>query len=265
MEIEGLSAAAAAIALLGGLVSFLSPCVLPLVPVYIGHLSGVSVRDGTIVGGRVTFLHACAFVLGFSVVFVALGATIGLLGGFAGGHQVAVSRIAGLFLIAMGVYMTGAFRLPGVRRVMAPVTERIDPIYNRERRYQGSLGSHPGYWRSLATGGAFAVGWVPCITPVLGAILTLAYSGAASASHAWSAASQAAVLLAFYAAGLSLPFLATGLLMGKATAVFRRLDRFMPAINICSGLLIIGVGVLVFLNCVTQLNQYFNFLPYVSF
>lgn len=265
MDIHGLSIASLLIAFVGGVISFISPCVLPLVPVYIGHLSGVSVREGAVASGRETFSHALCFVSGFLAVFVTLGATVGLLGGFAGGHQVVVSRIAGALLIVMGLYTAGAFRMPGVRRVLAPVTGVADSVHFRERRYQGHMGQGPGYWRSLGVGGAFAVGWIPCITPVLGAILTLAYSGSGAVSNAWTAAAEAGVLLTFYAAGMSIPFLAAGLALGRVTAFLKGLRGLMPVATVASGLLIMGVGVLVFFNLLPRLNHYFGFLPYVSF
>ena len=264
MAIEGLSVAAVGIAFAGGVVSFVSPCVLPLVPIYLGHLSGASVQGGRIQGGRATFMHAVSFAIGFSAVFVALGATVGVLGGTAGGQQSKLAKAADVLLIIFGLYMAGFFKLPGLRTVTAPVTGAIDRIFYRERRYQGELGDRPSYWRSIGVGAAFAVGWTPCITPVLGAILTLAFNNAGDTLGAWSAAGQAALLLTFYAAGLSLPFLVSGLMVGRVTPLFKRVNRLLPAITVASGVLMVAVGVLVFQNLVIRLNQYFSFLPYVS-
>ena len=264
MTIEGLTAGSMGLAFAGGVVSFVSPCVLPLAPIYLGHLSGVSVVDGRMQGGRTTFLHAVGFVLGFAAVFTALGATVGVLGGVAGGHGETVSRVAGAVLIAMGLYMAGAFRLPVVRTVLAPLTRAADGLYYRERRPQVAQGK-PAYWRSSLVGAAFAVGWTPCITPVLGAILTLAYANAGADASGWQAAGQAALLLGFYTAGLSVPFLLAGAALGRITPVFKRMNRYMPAITVASGVLLVLVGVLVLQNAVTELNRYFDFLPYVEF
>ncbi|MSQ25506.1 MAG: cytochrome c biogenesis protein CcdA [Dehalococcoidia bacterium] len=264
MTIEGLTAGSMGLAFAGGVVSFISPCVLPLAPIYLGHLSGVSVVNGTMQGGRTTFLHAVGFVLGFAAVFTALGATVGVLGGVAGGHGETVARAAGALLVAMGLYMAGAFRLPVARTVLGPLTRAADRLYYRERRPQVAQG-RPAYWRSSLVGAAFAVGWTPCITPVLGAILTLAYANTGADASGWQAAGQAALLLAFYTAGLSVPFLAAGAALGRITPVFKRINRYPPAITVASGVLLVLVGVLVLRNAVTELNRYFNFLPYVDF
>ena len=271
MTIEGLTAVGVLVAFAGGLVSFVSPCVLPLVPIYLGHLSGVSFQDGKIQSKATTFLHSVGFVIGFSVVFVILGATVGLLGGTAGGQQELIARFAGVLLIAFGLYMAGFFKLPVLRTALAPATGVLDRVYYRQRGMQvggGPVGGHqsrPSYWRSTAVGSAFAVGWTPCITPVLGAILTLAYSTAGSTGGAWSAAGQSAILLSFYAAGLSIPFLFAGAALGSVTPMFKRVYRYLPAITVGSGILMVGVGILVYQNLVIRLNQYFDFLPYVDF
>ncbi len=265
MDIEGLTAVSVFVAFAGGLVSFVSPCVLPLVPIYLGHLSGVSVHNGVIQSNRTTVFHSLGFVLGFSIVFIVLGATVGVLGGAAGGNAETVAKVAGVLLMLLGAYMAGLFRLPVLRLALAPVAGVIDRVYYQERRLHVAGGERPSYWRSIGVGGAFAVGWTPCITPVLGAILTLAFESTGNSTGAWSAAGEAAILLAFYTAGLSVPFLAAGLALGKVTPWFKKLNRFLPAISLVSGLLLVFVGVLVYYNTVTKLNEYFGFLPYVDF
>lgn len=266
MTIESLSIASLGLAFAGGVVSFVSPCVLPLVPIYLGHLSGVSVQNGKIQGGKTTFLHSIAFVVGFSIVFIALGATVGLLGGTAGGYDALIARVAGVVLIVFGLYMAGAFRLPVVRPVLAPAASFIDRFYYREVRPQGPHGERPSYWKSAGVGSAFAVGWTPCITPVLGAILTLAYNSAAEGTAGtWSGVGKASLLLTFYAAGLSIPFLLAGAALGQITLFLKKMNRFLPIVTIASGLLLVIVGLLIFFNSVTELNRYFDFLPYVDF
>lgn len=259
--IEDLSLVSLIVAFVGGIASFVSPCVLPLVPIFLGHLSGVSVKDGQIQGGRTTFFHSVGFVIGFSIPFIILGATVGVLGGTAGGYGDLIARIAGALLMAVGLYMAGAFRLPIVRNVLGPVNDWLDGIYFRERRiHVGGEDAPPSYWRSALVGGAFGVGWTPCITPLLGAILTLAFNEAGSSINAWGAAGEAAILLAFYTAGLSIPFLVTGAALGQITPIFRKLNRYLPAITVASGILMVLIGVLVFFNQLAKLNDYFSFL-----
>ena len=128
--------------------------------------------------------------------FIILGATVGVLGGTAGGYGDLIARIAGALLIAVGLYMAGVFKLPVLRTVLGPLTNWLDGIYFRERRIHiGGEDAPPSYWRSTIVGGAFGVGWTPCITPLLGAILTLAFNEAGNSLNAWSAAGQATILL----------------------------------------------------------------------
>ncbi len=265
--IEGLSLLAVLIAFAGGLVSFVSPCVLPLVPIFLGHLSGVSIKDGSIEGGRTTFFHAIAFVVGCSIPFIVLGATIGVLGGkTAGGYADLIARIAGVILIVMGLYIAGFFRMPFLGPALAPITRALDRLYYREHRIQVSgEKSAPSYWRSIAVGGAFGVGWTPCITPVLGTILTLAFNEAGNSLGAWSAAGEAGLLLCFYAVGLSIPFLITGAAMGHVAPMFNLLKKYLSTVTLVTGILMVAVGILVYQNAVVDLNQYFDFLPYVEF
>jgi cytochrome c-type biogenesis protein len=263
MTIEGLTFVGVLVAFAGGLVSFISPCVLPLVPIYLGHLSGVLVQDGKIQGGKTTFYHSVGFVLGFSIIFIILGATVGVLGGTAGGNQETIARVAGIMLMAFGVYMAGVFRLPVLRSALAPATEVLDRVYYRERCFHVGSG-RPSYWRSFAVGSVFAVGWAPCITPVLGAILTVAYTSS-SGVDGWAAAGNSAVLLTFYTAGLSIPFLIAGAALGRIAPCFKKITRYFPAITVGSGILMVFVGWLVYANLVVRLNEYFGFLPYVDF
>ena len=259
--IQDLSLVSLIVAFVGGIASFVSPCVLPLVPIFLGHLSGVSIKDGQLQGGRTTFLHSLGFVIGFSVPFIILGATVGVLGGTAGGYGDLIARIAGALLIAVGLYMAGVFKLPVLRTVLGPLTNWLDGIYFRERRIHiGGEDAPPSYWRSTIVGGAFGVGWTPCITPLLGAILTLAFNEAGNSLNAWSAAGQATILLAFYTAGLSIPFLITGAALGQITPIFKKVNRYLPAITVASGILMVLIGLLIFFNQLTKLNEYFSFL-----
>jgi len=231
------------VAVLAGLVSFLSPCMLPLVPVYITHLAGSA--DPTAVGpGRRNdaFFHALSFVLGFSLVFIILGASVGLAGYFLRDQLPTLTRIAGVLLIAMGLHLIGILRIPFLYR-----TYQLEGVGN---------GRRAGYARSFLIGSTFSVGWTPCIGPILGSILTLA----AASSTVW----QGALLLVFYCIGLGIPFLATGLVLGTATAYLKKVNRFLPAFEVAGGALVIFVGALIFLNRLTIFNQYFDFFGFSS-
>jgi len=228
------------IAFAAGIVSFASPCVLPLVPIYLAQLAGISFdSQRQPVGSARTFLHALSFVLGFSLIFVALGASIGLLGSRAGGQSTIVSRIAGVGLVVLGLHLAGILRIPWLYR---------------ERRFDVSLGSEHSYWRSSLIGGFFAVGWVPCIGPTLAAILTLSFSSAT--------VGQGSLLLAVYSLGLGVPFLLAGFALGKTQRLMRRIAPHFGKIELASGALLIVAGVLVFTNSLTMLNQYFGFFSF---
>jgi cytochrome c-type biogenesis protein len=229
------------IALVAGVLSFLSPCVLPLVPVYITHLAGSA--DSTSVGtqGRNdAFFHALSFVLGFSLVFIALGASVGLVGYVLRDQLPTLTRVAGVLLIALGLHLVGILRIPFLYRTYAP--EGV------------GTGQRVGYAKSFVVGSTFSVGWTPCIGPILGSILTLA----AASSTVW----QGTVLLVFYSVGLGIPFLLTGLLFGTAIAQFKRISRFIPVFEVVGGVLVMVVGSLVFLDRLTVFNQYFDFFGF---
>lgn len=229
------------IALLAGLLSFLSPCVLPLVPVYITHLAGSA--DATSVGTQRrndAFFHALSFVLGFSLVFIVLGASVGLVGYLLRDQLPTLTRVAGVLLIALGLHLVGILRMPFLYRTYGP--ENV-----------GS-GQRVGYAKSFIVGSTLSVGWTPCIGPILGSILTLA----AASSTVW----QGTVLLVFYSVGLGIPFLLTGLAFGTVIAQFRRISRFVPAFEVVGGVLVIVIGSLVFLDRLTVFNQYFDFFGF---
>ena len=221
------------VALAAGTVSFLSPCVLPLVPIYVAQLAGAPAGDGE-VARRETFVRALAFVIGFSVVFVVLGASVGLIGYAVRDHLGTLARVAGLVLIVLGLHQSTILRIPWLYRGWSV----------------GSPSEPRGYVGWALVGGAVSIGWVPCVGPVLGSILTYAASSAT--------VGKGALLLSFYSLGLALPFLATGLLAGSAAPVFRRMRRWSTAVEVVSGILLIIAGILVFTNRLTLLNQYFD-------
>ena len=215
------------ISFLAGVLSFLSPCVLPLALVYIINLTGASALTPEISRRRVT-LHAVGFVAGFTLVFVGLGASMGLLGAVI--PAALLHRIAGSVLILFGLWLLAARKIPRL---------------NYAVRFQGSLGEGSGYLRSVGLGSAFALGWTPCVGPVLAGILVLA----SSSQTAW----QGGGLLLVYSLGLGVPFIAIGLAMGSARPVIAWLSRRAGMISIVSGILLIVVGVGLLTGYLTRL------------
>ena len=188
------------------------------------------------------FLHAVAFVSGFSLVFIIFGASIGLLAFFLGGNEFVIRdqqdtilKVAGGALIVMGLHLSGVITIP---------------FLAQERRISIKGGDTAGYARSFVVGSSFSAGWSPCIGPTLGAVLTLS---AASAS-VW----QGVVLLAVYSAGLAVPFLAMGLAFNSLRPAYAWLKRHMGVVNYVSGALLIVVGILVFTDSLVNLNSLFN-------
>ncbi len=204
--------------------SFLSPCVLPLVPVYLASLYGPEIFDAR--SRRVpVFLHSLSFVVGFSVIFIFLGAVVGLTGYAFSPSYALLSKIAGSLLIAFGLFILAALKVPWL---------------NYEKRLNPSLGNTTGYLRSLLIGAIFSLGWTACVGPILGGILTIASVRAT----AW----QGAYLLAVYSLGLGLPFLIIGVAFDSLLPILKRIQRYSGIIHVISGLLLITVGVLILTN-----------------
>ena len=211
-----------------GVVSFISPCVLPMVPIYLANLGGAAALSSE-AKRRTIFLHAISFVAGFSIVFIGLGASLGLLGVV---FPVDVLRIiGGVVLLLFGLFLLAATRIPWL---------------NYEIRLSKSFGGSTGYLRSVLMGAAFSLGWTPCVGPILGGILMLAMTE----QTAW----QGAYLLAAYSLGLGIPFIAVGLALGAALPVIRWLRRRSNAISIISGILLIAVGILMLTNTLAYLS-----------
>lgn len=207
------------VAFVAGLLSFLSPCVLPLVPSYVGFLTGMTLPEVT-GRRRAALVHALLFVGGFSLVFILLGASATALGRALNYYQVWLQRIGGVLIILFGLVCLGAFRLR---------------LLSQERRLH--LERKPvGYLGSALVGMAFAAGWTPCIGPVLGGILGLA---AASAD-----VSRGMLLLAVYSAGLALPFLVAAVALDSFLEWFQRFRRFLPWVMRVSGVILVLVGLL---------------------
>jgi cytochrome c-type biogenesis protein len=220
----------------GGLLSFLSPCVLPLIPSYVTFITGVSLDDAQ-QARRAALVHALLFVLGFSLIFVALGAGASALGRLLVAYRSVVTRVGGVLVIAFGLYLLGAFRLAA---------------FDRERRMH--LADKPaGYLGTVLVGVAFGAGWTPCIGPILGAILTYNLSAADTG--------RGTVLLAAYSLGLAVPFVLAAVAIPQFLAAFRRLRAHLGVVSRVSGALLVAVGLLMVTNyfgVITTLLQGFT-------
>lgn len=232
-----------AIAILAGLVSFLSPCVLPLVPAYIGYLSGATVTaEGvSLAERRDTFLHALGFVLGFSVIFILLGVTAWSIGDVLYTYLPWLSRIGGIVLVVFGLALMGVFRLPF--------------LYS-QKRIEVKVNPSLGYLSSFIIGVFFGAGWTPCVGPILGGILILA-SQASTATHG-------ALLLTAYSLGLGIPFLLVGAAFEAASGTIRRLNRRSNWVSIVSGLILVLLGIAVLTNQLQVLARYGPFIDLES-
>ena len=212
-------------AFLAGLLSFLSPCVLPLVPPYLVFITGASLdqltkRDRAEIGYRMVLMPALMFVLGFATVFVTLGATASAAGQFLREHSTLLAQIAGVAIILMGLHFIGIFRLG---------------LINREVRY--TVASRPaGLFGAYGIGLAFAFGWTPCIGPVLAVILALAATE--------DSVAKGAVLLGVYSAGLGVPFLAAALGVERFLGFLQRFRRHLGTVERATGVLLVVTGIL---------------------
>lgn len=207
------------IAFFAGLLSFLSPCVLPLVPSYVSFITGLSLED---VGNRrwVALSHALMFMLGFTVIFVLFGASATAVGTLLRQHRVWLERAGGLLIVVFGLYLLGAFQFG---------------VFARERRFH--IQDKPlGYLGSALVGLAFGAGWSPCIGPILGAVL--------SYTAATATLGQGVLLLLVYSLGLGVPFLVAALAVERFTGWFQRYRRYIPLVTKASGGVLVFVGVL---------------------
>ncbi len=217
-------------ALAAGMISFLSPCVLPLVPGYLSAVIGVSPADLQNAGARRVLVPSLLFIASFSTIFILLGLSATAVGSTLRDHQALLEKIAGAFMIAMGLFF-----------LATPFVLQL----NREFRVDGLI-KRAGRGGPLMIGAAFAVAWTPCVGPTLGAVLAAAaLSG--SAGHG-------ALLLGVYSMGLAIPFLATALAFGKMTTAFGPIKRHFPVVIGVGGAVLVTMGVLVFTGELFQLN-----------
>lgn len=213
-----------AVAFAAGLLSFLSPCVLPLIPGYLSFMTGLTTTElsENKSGLSRVLVPALLFVAGFSFVFIALGASASVLGQYVSEYRSIIEKVAGVAVIAFGVLMTGLVKVPW--------------LYGEARMEMGKSKSF-GRGAALVMGMAFAAGWTPCVGPILGTILALASTTGGVA--------QGSLLLLFYSAGLGVPFILVAVLFGKLTPLMRSVQRHSLTINRVAGILLIVVGLLI--------------------
>ena len=224
------------VAFSAGLFSFLSPCVLPLFPSYISFITGMSVSDLTAdlsaAARRRVLLHAVAFVVGFSVIFVALGASFSAASQVLFNYRDAIRIVGGALIILFGLYIAGVLRIG---------------VFGRTASWQ--IKEKPaGYLGSFIIGVTFAIGWTPCVGPILGAILSLA--GTAETVQ------RGVGLLVAYSAGLGTPFLISALALGPFLTFFKRYRPYIPVVERAAGVLLIAVGLLIVTNNFVVLNSW---------
>lgn len=225
------------VAFSSGVFSFLSPCVLPLFPSYLSLITGMSFDELQVAGRdgaqrRKIIGHSLAFILGFSLVFVGMGASFSALGQLLFEYRNLIRRVGGVLIIVFGLYIAGVLRLSWLGRY-----------------WQVPLRSKPaGFIGSWLVGVTFAIGWVPCVGPILGAILTLAASA--------DTVGTGIGLLVAYSMGLALPFFLSSLALSGFLAVFRRFRPWMPLVERTAGVLLVTVGILVLTNYFIVLNSF---------
>ena len=263
------------VAIGAGLISFLSPCVLPLVPAYLGQLTAAAVSgsavaaDGTVVSRSrwAAFRHALAYVAGFGTVFTFLGVTATFAAAGLSPWMPVLRQVGGAILVLLGLNLAGVLRIPALERSWRPLDAGASasmasatgtmafaapgtPSFGD--RLGGRIVSRRGGWlASFGLGAIFAVGWTPCIGVILGGILTMASTSGTIA--------QGGILLLAYTAGLGLPFLAIAAVYDRAPGLLRPLVRHGQAVSVIGGLLVVGIGLAMLFDWRSLLPRFFNF------
>ena len=214
------------IAFFAGILSFISPCILPLVPAYITYMAGISLKEAEDVRSvrKTTLIHSIFFILGFSIIFVFLGASATLLGSLLIAYRDLIRQIGGIIIIIFGIYIMGVLKIPFLdveRKIMI------------KHKPAGLIGS-------LLVGMAFAAGWTPCIGPILASILLVASTA--------QSVSLGILLLAFYSLGLGIPFLLTSLAINTFLVYFDRFKKYLGIVTSLSGIFLIIIGLLLLTN-----------------
>ena len=229
----------ALIAFAAGFLSFISPCVLPLVPSYLTYITGVSFKELTdekVKVRWVTLSHSLLFIMGFSTIFILMGASATYLGQLLARHQYWIMKAGGVLIIVLGVQFTGLINLP---------------FLQMEKRFE--LGKKPiGYLGSFVVGLVFAAGWTPCIGPILSAILLYASTSKNFMTGIF--------LLAVYSLGLGIPFLLASLAFNSFLTAFGRIKRYLRVMTMVSGFFLIAIGILFLTDTFREINAFFNLL-----
>jgi len=229
------------IAFSAGFLSFVSPCVLPLIPSYLTYITGVSFKELTDAETRTklrwaTTSHSLFFIIGFSTIFILMGASASYLGQLLTQYQYWIMKGGGVLIIILGIHFTGMINLP---------------FLQMERRFEWNK-KPLGYVSSFLVGIVFAAGWTPCVGPILSTILLYA-----STSKSFT---TGVVLLTFYSMGLGIPFFLSSLAFNSFLSAFERMKRYMRVITIVSGLFLIGIGILLLTDAFREINTYLNML-----
>lgn len=227
------------VAFVAGLASFVSPCVLPLASIYLAQLVGQTIYQAANEETRqptrlTTFLHSAMFVLGFSIAFIALGATASTLGSILRAYQFVLRQIGGVALVIIGLHLAGILKLP---------------FLYWQKRFEFHP-TRPSYPASMLIGFIFAIGWTPCVGLILGSILTMAANAATL--------SQGVLLLLAYSLGLGIPFLLLGLGLDRFSRILKWLKPYLGKIEIGTGLIMIATGLMIYFNLLSILNRYFQ-------
>jgi cytochrome c-type biogenesis protein len=264
------------VAVAAGLLSFLSPCVLPLVPAYLGQLTAVAVASGS---GAATgpsrwlaFRHALAYVAGFGAVFTLLGVTATYVAGGISAYLPTLRQVGGIILIILGLNLAGVLKIPRLERTWRPLDAGASGSVATAtgsvsltstaglpgsapglgERLGGRIVSSRGGWlASFGLGAIFAVGWTPCVGVILGAILGLASTSQTVA--------QGGILLVAYTIGLGMPFLAIALVYDRAPALLRPLTRHGRTVSIIGGALVVAVGIAMVMDWLFIMSTWFGF------
>ncbi len=222
-----------------GLLSFLSPCVLPLVPAYVSYLTGSSIEE--LKDDKAKFLtlyKSFGFVLGFSIIFILMGLSITTLGKLLITHKDLFRKVGGTIIVIFGMHTTGVFKVK---------------LFYREKRYL-YFDKIKGPFSSVIMGMAFATGWTPCIGPILSSILIYATS--------MNSIGTGVLLLVMYSLGLAVPFILTAMAIESFTKQFRKFSKYLPIISTISGILMIIMGIMIFTNQLSKLSQYLDFINF---
>ena len=236
-------------AFLAGIITFLAPCTLPLVPAYLGFISGVLTKDledpqKAAEARKKIVLNGVFFILGFSIVFILFGILAGFLGQGLAAFREILAKVGGVLIVLFGLFMLGVFKIPALsvdKRVKVPSFLTVGKPTS-----------------SLAIGSAFAIGWTPCVGPILGSILLLASTS--------TTALQGGLLLAVFSLGLAIPFLFIAFAFSKTTIYIKRITKYLKWVSIIGGVFLVGLGILLFTNNFSLLIQYgYEFFKFINY